>query len=188
MTRLVASLIILQSLCFSTLAFVSRSPLKQGRDAFLPLHATTQAEKAEATKAENPRLSGLAFMLDTGTRKSHSMAENTAFVTGFFKGLANRDSYGALLTSLFFVYTAMEESMDETSEDGVRTLDYPALRRLPSLERDMQFFYGENWRSQMQPSPAAKTYVARIEQVAKTKPYLLVAHQYTRYLGDLFGT
>jgi heme oxygenase len=116
------------------------------------------------------------------------MAENTAFVTGFFKGLANRDSYGALLTSLFFVYTAMEESMDETSEDGVRTLDYPALRRLPSLERDMQFFYGENWRSQMQPSPAAKTYVARIEQVAKTKPYLLVAHQYTRYLGDLFGT
>jgi heme oxygenase len=116
------------------------------------------------------------------------MAENTAFVTGFFKGLANRDSYGALLTSLFFVYTAMEESMDETSEDGVRTLDYPALRRLPSLERDMQFFYGESWRSQMQPSPATKTYVARVEQVAETKPYLLVAHQYTRYLGDLFGT
>jgi hypothetical protein len=161
MTRLVTSLILLQSLCFSTLAFVSRSPLKQSRDAFLPLHATTQAENAEATEAENPRLSGLALMLDAGTRKSHSMAENTAFVTGFFKGLANRDSYGALMTSLFFVYTAMEESMDETSEDGVRTLDYPALRRLPSLERDMQFFYGESWRSQMQPSPATKTYVVR---------------------------
>ena len=26
-----------------------------------------------------------------------------------------------------------------------------------------------------------------MQEVADTKPYLLVAHQYTRYLGDLFG-
>jgi hypothetical protein len=188
MMKLFTSLMTLQSLCFSTNAFVSHSPLKQGRDASLPLYATTQAEEVEAAEAENPRLEGLSFMLDAGTRKSHSMAENTAFVTGFFKGLANRDSYGALMTSLFFVYDAMEESMQETSEEVVRTLDYPALRRMPSIERDMQYFFGETWRSQMQPSPATKAYVARIEEVAKTKPYLLVAHQYTRYLGDLFGT
>jgi heme oxygenase len=40
----------------------------------------------------------------------------------------------------------------------------------------------------MQPSPASQTYVARVQEVALTQPYLLVAHQYTRYLGDLFGT
>ena len=28
---------------------------------------------------------GLALLLDDGTRKSHSVAENTAFVTGFFR-------------------------------------------------------------------------------------------------------
>ena len=42
------------------------------------------------------------------------------------------------------------------------------------------------WPSQIQPSPAAKAYVARVQNAAATKPYLLIAHQYTRYLGDLF--
>lgn len=198
MTRLAIGLILLQSLGFACNAFVSRSlpaptffqlttiSQSSARDSsLLPLHAT---QTEDLPKTENPRLSGLALMLDDGTRKSHSMAENTAFVTGFFKGLANRDSYGALLTSLYFVYTAMEDSMTETGNEGVRILDNPALRRLPSLERDMGFFYGENWKSQIEPSPSTKIYVGRVEEVAKTKPYLLVAHQYTRYLGDLFGT
>ncbi|KAL7453254.1 hypothetical protein ACHAWC_004917 [Mediolabrus comicus] len=136
----------------------------------------------------NPRLSGLALMLDDGTRKSHSMAENTQFVSGFFKGLADRDPYRSLITSLYFVYEAMEEAMDKSLEDGVRMLDYPALRRLDSLKKDMDFFYGEKWQDDVVvPSPAAKAYVARIVDIAQTKPYLMIAHQYTRYLGDLFG-
>merc|ERR1712050_45776 len=51
---------------------------------------------AETSNEINPRKVGLALQLDDGTRKSHSMAQNTAFVTGFFKGLANRQAYGAL--------------------------------------------------------------------------------------------
>ncbi|CAE7657020.1 pbsA1, partial [Symbiodinium pilosum] len=58
----------------------------------------------------NPRKYGLALMLDEGTRKSHSMAENTQFVTGFFKGLGNRGSFAQLVTSLYFIYAAMEEA------------------------------------------------------------------------------
>ena len=77
--------------------------------------------------------------------------------------------------------------MDKSREDGVRTLDYPALRRLDSLKKDMDFFYGEKWQDDVVPSPAAKAYVARIVEIAETKPYLMIAHQYTRYLGDLFG-
>ncbi|KAL7546151.1 hypothetical protein ACHAWF_009487 [Thalassiosira exigua] len=145
------------------------------------------ATDASVTEVENPRLSGLALMLDDGTRKSHSMAQNTSFVTGFFKGLANRESYKALVTSLFFVYENMEAAMDATSEGGVRALDYPELRRLSPLKKDMEFFYGSNWKAEALPSPAAKAYVARVLNVAESKPYLLVAHQYTRYLGDLFG-
>lgn len=77
--------------------------------------------------------------------------------------------------------------MDVTSEDRVQALDYPALRRLSSLKVDMEYFYGTDWESQIEPSAATKAYVARVQEISKDKPYMLIAHQYTRYLGDLFG-
>ena len=44
-------------------------------------------------------------------------------------------------------------------------------------------------RSEVTMTPATEAYVRRIEEVAadSSLAYLLVAHQYTRYLGDLFG-
>ena len=41
---------------------------------------------SSAAKTSSAREAGLALLLDDGTRKSHSVAENTAFVNGFFKG------------------------------------------------------------------------------------------------------
>eukprot|EP00439_Symbiodinium_sp_Y106_P062813 s179_g9.t1 len=136
---------------------------------------------------ENPRKHGLALMLDEGTRKSHSMAENTQFVTGFFKGLGNRDSFAQLVTSLYFIYQTMEESFQTSADAGVRHLDFQQLRRVAAIEEDLAYFYGPSWREQLRPSPAAERYSERIRQVAAENPQLLLAHQYTRYLGDLFG-
>jgi heme oxygenase len=140
-----------------------------------------------AALKDNPRKSGLALMLDDGTRKSHSMAENTQFVTGFFKGLGDRSSFSQLVTSLYFVYQAMEDAFESTGDPRVRRLDYPELRRLAAIEEDLAYFYGPDWRQQISPSPAASRYCERIRQVAAENPELLIAHQYTRYLGDLFG-
>lgn len=145
------------------------------------------AEKVETAETMSARKSGLALMLDEGTRKSHSMAENTAFVTGFFKGIAEKDSFARLVAGLYFVYEAMEEAFDNTPNSDVKALDFKELRRLESLREDMVYYYGENWRETVKPSPATKKYVARIRQVAAEEPELLIAHQYTRYLGDLFG-
>ena len=39
----------------------------------------------------------------------------------------------------------------------------------------------------MTPTAATAKYVARVQEVARDAPELLVAHMYTRYLGDLFG-
>ena len=58
---------------------------------------------------------------------------------------------------------------------------------LYNIDHASDNFYFAQWLSQIKLSPAAKVYVARVQEVAATKPYLLVAHQYTRYLGDLFG-
>ena len=136
---------------------------------------------------ESARSTGLALALDDGTRKSHSVAENTAFVTGFFRGIATKGAFSSLVASLYFVYEAMESEFDQTQDPSVKALDYPSLRRTAALEEDMAYYFGAEWRDTVEPSPATKEYVARVRAVAQEDPYLLVAHQYTRYLGDLFG-
>jgi len=141
------------------------------------------AEKLTASA----RGGGLALALDDGTRKSHSVAENTAFVTGFFRGIATKQSFGQLVTTLYFVYEAMENSFDESTDPCVQALDYQVLRRLPALEEDMAYYHGPQWRESVAPSTATRKYAARIREVATNAPHLLVAHMYTRYLGDLFG-
>jgi heme oxygenase len=146
--------------------------------------------KKKQTDENNPRLTGLALQLDEGTRKSHSVAQNSAFVTGFFKGLSTKESYRNLMTSLYFVYQVMEQdAFDRTQCPYVRAMDDPELRRLTALEQDMDYFYGSDWKNvgNIRPSPATQAYVARVQQVTQNEPYLLVAHQYTRYSGDLFG-
>jgi len=138
-------------------------------------------------KDKSARKSGLALLMDDGTRKSHSLAESTQFVTGFFKGLGDTQSFGDLVTSLYFVYEAMETAFDKTEDESVKQLDFPELRRLPALEDDMEYFHGPRWRETISPSPAARSYCDQIRRVAAESPYLLIGHQYSRYVGDLFG-
>jgi heme oxygenase len=61
----------------------------------------------------------------------------------------------------------------------------------------LEYFYWLEWNKNknkeammnvLQPSPVTQAYVACVQEVAQTQPYLLVAHKYTHYLGDLFGT
>ena len=147
----------------------------------------SEAMEIKPVSAESARSTGLALALDDGTRKSHSVAENTAFVTGFFRGIATKQAFGQLVASLYFVYEAMETAFTECDDEGVRALDYPQLRRRAALEEDMAYYFGPEWRDSVQPSAATRKYVARVEEVAREAPYLLIAHMYTRYLGDLFG-
>mmetsp|Transcript_14473 Transcript_14473/g.43216 ORF Transcript_14473/g.43216 Transcript_14473/m.43216 type:complete len:298 (-) Transcript_14473:25-918(-) len=143
------------------------------------------ASAAATTEKADPRTLGLALELDDGTRKVHSVAENTAFVTGFFRGLGDVGSFSQLTASFYFVYRAMEEALDRTDNDVLKKLDFPELRRLPGLERDMAFYFGDDWRDTVEPSPATRAYVAQVEKAAESE--LLIGHLYSRYLGDLFG-
>jgi len=154
----------------------------------MKLMAATEAATVEVpSEAESARLSGMALMLDDGTRKSHSVAESTQFVTGFFKGLGDRESFSKLVTSLYFIYEAMEIAFDSTEDQSVKHLDFPQLRRLPALEVDMEYFHGPRWRESIKPSLATVRYCDQIRRVAAENPYLLIGHQYSRYVGDLFG-
>ena len=132
--------------------------------------------------------SNLATKLREGTKKSHSMAENTGFISCFLKGTVEKKSYRKLVTNLYFVYSAMEEEMHKHASDPILSqVFFPELDRKAALETDLAFYYGANWKEQVAPSEATKKYIDRIHQVANQDPALMVAHLYTRYLGDLSG-
>ncbi|HEY9643128.1 MAG TPA: heme oxygenase (biliverdin-producing), partial [Coleofasciculaceae cyanobacterium] len=106
----------------------------------------------------------------------------------FLKGVVEKNSYRKLVSNLYFVYSAMEEEMDRLDNHPiVSKIHFPELNRKASLEQDLQYYYGSNWREQVAPSEATQAYVSRIHQIAAEQPELLVAHSYTRYLGDLSG-
>lgn len=122
--------------------------------------------------------------------------------------------------------------MDRNSNHpGVAPIYFPAeLARLESIEKDLEYFYGQDWREKIAVPAATKRYCHRLRQVCftvgqwsqmfgahcilhvlsiltlsllrdseltldlffffqigKENPEFLVAHAYTRYLGDLSG-
>lgn len=132
--------------------------------------------------------SNLATKLREGTKKSHTMAENVGFVKCFLKGVVEKNSYRKLVGNFYFVYSAMEEEMEKHKHHPILSKIYfPELNRKSSLEQDLFYYYGANWRDQISLSPAGEAYVQRIREVSETQPELLVAQSYTRYLGDLSG-
>jgi len=130
----------------------------------------------------------LASQLREGTKKAHTMAENTGFVSCFLKGVVDKASYRTLVADLWYVYSAMEEEIGKlTDHPVVGPIAFPQLNRREALEKDLAFYFGGDWRKQIQATPGAQAYVARLHQVAKDAPELLVGHHYTRYIGDLSG-
>ena len=132
--------------------------------------------------------SNLALKLREGTKKAHTMAENTGFIACFLRGTVEKSSYRKLVANLYYVYSAMEEEMHRLKDHPVMgKIYFPELDRKASLEHDLAYYYGPNWRSEIAASQATQAYVAQIKKVAQEDPELVIAHLYTRYIGDLSG-
>lgn len=130
----------------------------------------------------------LAMKLRAGTQHAHTAAENVGFTKCFVQGAIDRDTFAKFLSNLYFVYSELETALVQHQHHSALGLMYfGELNRQANLEKDLEFYYGANWRSQINPSPATQQYVARIRDLAANDPVLLIAHAYTRYLGDLSG-
>ncbi|NXH14507.1 HMOX2 oxygenase, partial [Bucco capensis] len=136
-----------------------------------------------------PRPTDLSELLKEGTKESHDRAENTDFVKNFLKGRIKREHFKLATVALYFTYSALEEEMEHNKEHpAFAPLYFPSeLHRRESLAKDLDYFYGEGWEEKIQCSEATQHYVDRIHHVGQHEPELLVAHAYTRYMGDLSG-
>jgi len=130
----------------------------------------------------------LSKQIKEGTKKSHTMAENTGFITCFLKGVVEKKSYVRLMSDLYYVYSAMEEEIARHKNDViVSKIYYQELFRKESIEQDLRYYLGDDWKSKLTQTNSCKEYVARIREVSNLSPMLLISHHYTRYIGDLSG-
>ncbi|MEM1255988.1 MAG: heme oxygenase (biliverdin-producing) [Cyanobacteria bacterium P01_H01_bin.21] len=130
----------------------------------------------------------LASCLREGTQKSHTLAENTAYMKCFLKGIVEREPFRQLVANLYFVYSALEKEIRRHAHHSVvGPMYFSLLERVPQLEKDLAFYYGDNWRNQIMASSEGVHYVERIRELSTQNPSLLVAHAYVRYMGDLSG-
>lgn len=147
-------------------------------------------KQSSAPERETPsRMADLSELLKEGTKEAHDRAENTQFVKDFLKGNIKKELFKLATTALYFTYSALEEEMDRNQDHpAFAPLYFPMeLHRKEALIKDMEYFFGEDWEKQVQCSEATRKYVERIHYVGQNEPELLVAHAYTRYMGDLSG-
>lgn len=130
----------------------------------------------------------LSFQLREGTKNAHTRAERSSFMQAFFRGQVPRDGYRELLARLLPIYQAIENAQQQLKDDpALKHLYFPQLFRIETLQRDLAFYYGSDWQTQIKDTPAVKAYVGRIVWLAENWPAGIAAHHYTRYLGDLSG-
>ncbi|XP_066115853.1 heme oxygenase 1 [Saccopteryx bilineata] len=131
----------------------------------------------------------LSEALKEATKEVHIQAENAEFMKNFQKGQVTREGFKLVMASLFHVYKALEEEIERNKENPVYApLYFPEdLHRTAALEQDLAFWYGPTWQEAVPYTQATRRYVQRLQEVGCREPELLVAHAYTRYLGDLSG-
>lgn len=102
--------------------------------------------------------------------------------------LTNKRIYGSILKDYFFIYYAIEESLESCrDEKRIFALRDQRVYRSSALYKDVTFFLGDRWMDKEGPSPTAKKYMSRIEYVRFSRPELLIAYAKTMFLASFSG-
>lgn len=154
--------------------------------------------------------SALATRLKAATAAMHRHVERSTFMSRLLRGEMDRGQYIVLLRNLLAIYAALERALRrQATHPAVAAVLLPELFRGPAIEADLAVLMA------MQPHqaaalpqagvaprptpqvpaapattpllPATLDYVDRLDTLGTSRPALLVAHAYVRYLGDLNG-
>jgi len=80
----------------------------------------------------------LSIALREGTAHAHTLAENTAFMKCFLKGVVEWEPFRKLLANLYFVYSALETHVQNHCDDPVvAAIHFPEINRAASLETQL---------------------------------------------------
>jgi heme oxygenase len=121
------------------------------------------------------------------TGELHRRAERSGIVAEIVAGRISRAGYSTFLRNLLPAYQALESGLEgQRATPGMSGLIRPEVFRAKAIAEDLSFLVGSSWHD-LALLPIAIHYAERIVAAAKEAPELLIAHAYTRYLGDLGG-
>lgn len=122
------------------------------------------------------------------TRDLHVQAERSGVVAALLRGQASRQMYAHYLRALLPAYQALERALQANLHPALGELAHPALYRAPAIEADLRHLAGPDWPAVLPVLDSGRRYAACIESAAaEGDGTRLIAHCYTRYLGDLNG-
>ena len=137
------------------------------------------------TLTEQPtELETLSVAMREGSKAEHEAAEHSSYMSDLLGGKVNEQGYADYLLRLRLVYATMEEAVRGRLDDPLVAAVHDAdLERLAAIDADLAHWLpgGDHTVD----SPAAAAYRDRI--LGAEWGGALVAHHYTRYLGDLSG-
>ena len=123
-----------------------------------------------------------------GSAAEHDAAEQSPFVAELLAGRVNDAGYVDYLLRLRMVYQAIEEAVRSRRSDPLVGAVYdPALERSAAIDTDLEHWapgFSREVDAEVD-SSAARAYRDRVNELSWGGE--LVAHHYTRYLGDLSG-
>lgn len=124
----------------------------------------------------------IALQMREASAQDHKNAESMRFVKELMEGALSGKDYANYLNQLAFVYQALEAKLQK-----IDTMPFAnSMLRFESIKRDLMALGLDDWESSHK-LPATENYVARISEIGDHLDVRLVAHHYTRYLGDLSG-
>jgi heme oxygenase len=130
-----------------------------------------------------PAARRLSVAMKEGSAAEHTAAEQSPFVSELLAGWVSAQGYSEYLLRLRVVYAALEAMRARRNDPMVAAVYDPALERLAAIDADLSHWLPGGTREVT--SPAAAAYGERIAGLGWGGS--LVAHHYTRYLGDLSG-
>ena len=141
-----------------------------------------------AAAADSSLPASIVTLLYLRTKTLHVEAERTGIIRDLLRGEASREGYIVLLRNLLPAYLAMEVGLERHRRSrGLGQLAAYRFDRATAIEADLVSLCGERWRQDVPLLAAGELYAARIAKAAEGDGAQLIAHAYTRYLGDLSG-
>lgn len=141
-----------------------------------------------AAAAESPMPVSVVTALYLRTKALHLEAERTGIIRDLLRGEASREGYVLLLRNLLPAYREMENGFERHHGSScLGGLANYGLDRAPAIEADLVALSGKDWQRDIPLLAAGDIYARRIAKAAEGDGARLIAHAYTRYLGDLSG-